>query len=327
MSERARVVPVTDSTFPSLEPERRVLEPVGSSLESHQCKTEAEVIEAVRGAKVVLVQFAPITRRALEVLAPDATVIRYGVGVDNIDLAAARELGVQVANVPDYCFEEVADHTVAMLLAVLRKLAPLERELRDGGWNGIAVSRPILPLNRTTIGFVGLGRIGRAVLERLKPFGCRFVASDPMLTPEIAARLDVIPLELDALLEQSDAISLHSPLTPQTYHLINAERLARMKPTAVIVNTARGGLIDAHALVDALRGGRLGGAALDVFEVEPLEPDSVLRKLEHVLLTPHMSWYSEEAMGRLQRLAAEEAARALRGQALRCPIVGGSSSD
>jgi D-3-phosphoglycerate dehydrogenase len=200
-------------------------------------------------------------------------VVRYGVGVDNIDLVAARALGVQVANVPDYCLDEVADHTVAMMLSMLRKLPPLERELRGGGWQGIAVSRPILPMKRTTIGFIGLGRIGQAVLERLRPFGCRFVASDPMLTPEKAVQLGVEIRSLEALLTEADAISLHSPLIPSTQHLINAERLATMKSSAVIVNSARGGLIDTQALCEALRANKLGGAALDVFETEPLELD------------------------------------------------------
>jgi D-3-phosphoglycerate dehydrogenase / 2-oxoglutarate reductase len=315
-----QTVVVTDSTFPSLEPERLLLEQVGARLASYQCKSEAEVIDAVRGAKVVLVQFAPISKAVLQVLEPRATVIRYGVGVDNIDLEAARGLDVAVANVPDYCLDEVADHTVAMLLAMLRKLGPQQTELQGGGWNGIAVSRPVLPLQRTTVGFVGLGRIGRSVLERLRPFGCRFVAADPMLTPEMAAQLGVIPLGLDALLEQSDAVSLHSPLTTTTHHLINAQRLARMKSTAIIVNTARGGLIDTQALVAAIKAGAIGGAALDVFEREPLEPNSPLRDLSNVWLTPHMSWYSEDAMGRLQHLAAEEAVRALEGKPLRCPV-------
>jgi D-3-phosphoglycerate dehydrogenase len=207
-----------------------------------------------------------------------------------------------------------------MMLSLLRKLVPLEKELRAGGWNGIGVSRPILPLNRTTIGFVGLGRIGQAVLERLRPFGCRFVASDPMLTPDKALQLGVETCTLEVLLTESDAISLHSPLMPSTQHLINAERLATMKSSAVIVNSARGGLIDTKALGEALSAGKLGGAALDVFETEPLELDSPLRELEQVLLTPHMSWYSEDAMERLQRLAAEEAVRALKGEALRCPV-------
>ena len=317
----SEIVPVTDFTFPNLEPERLVLERVGAQITGFQCKTEAEVLEAVRGSRVVLVQFAPITRDVLAQLEPGATIVRYGVGVDNIDLVAARELGVDVANVPDYCLNEVADHTVAMMLALLRKLVPLERELRGGGWNGIRVARPMLPFNRTTIGLIGLGRIGRSVLERLRPFGFQFVAFDPMLTSETAASLGVTSLELEAVLEQSDAISLHSPLLPQTHHLMNAERLARMKPSAVIVNTARGGLIDTKALVEALRAGKLGGAALDVFETEPLELDAGLRDLEHVLLTPHMSWYSEDAIERLQQLAAEEALRALEGMPLRCPVV------
>jgi D-3-phosphoglycerate dehydrogenase / 2-oxoglutarate reductase len=305
------IVPVTDSTFPNLEPERSVFKQIGASLASHQCKTETEVIAATHGAKVVLVQFAPITKRVLEALPSNATVIRYGVGVDNIDLVAAKELGVQVANVPDYCLDEVADHTVAMMLSLLRKLVPLEKEMRAGGWNGIGVSRPILPLNRTTIGFVGLGRIGRAVLERLRPFGCHFMASDPMLTTKKATELGVEACSLEKLLTESDAISLHSPLTPATRYLINAARLATMK----------GGLIDTQALARALSAGTLGGAALDVFETEPLEPDSPLRDLEQVRLTPHMSWYSEDSMERLQRLAAEEAVRALNGETLRCLVT------
>jgi D-3-phosphoglycerate dehydrogenase / 2-oxoglutarate reductase len=317
----SNIVPVTDSTFPNLEPERSVLGEIGASLSSHQCKTESEVIAATRGAKVVLVQFAPITRRVLEMLPSNATVIRYGVGVDNIDLLAAKELRVRVANVPDYCLDEVADHTVAMMLSMLRKLMPLEKELRAGGWNGIGVSNPILPLKRTTLGFVGLGRIGQAVLERLRAFGCRFMASDPMLTSEKAQQLGVELCSLEKLLPESDAISLHSPLTPATQHLINADRLATMKPSAIVVNSARGGLIDSQALAEALRAGKLGGAALDVFETEPLEPDSPLRDLEQVRLTPHMSWYSEDAMERLQRLAAEEAVRALQGEVLRCPVI------
>ena len=321
------IVPVTDYTFPNLEPEQRVLERIGAKIVGFQCKTEAEILEAVRGARVLLVQFAPITRQVLSQLEPGATIVRYGVGVDNIDLVAAREFGIDVANVPDYCLNEVADHTVAMMLALLRKLVPLEHELRGGGWNGIRVARPILPFNRTTVGLIGLGRIGRSVLERLRPFGFRLVAFDPVLTSEMAANLGITSLELEAVLEQSDAISLHSPLLPQTQHLINTERLALMKPSAVIVNTARGGLIDTKALIDALRTGKLGGAALDVFETEPLEPNAGLRDLEHVLLTPHMSWYSEDAIECLQRLAAEEALRALEGMPLRCPVVSRAHSD
>lgn len=313
-------IPITDYTFPSLDPERAVLEPLGVTLAPHQCRTEEEAAAALAGAHVALVQFAPVRRLALAALAPGATVVRYGVGVDNIDLAAARELGVRVAYVPDYCVDEVADHTAAMLLALLRKLPALERELRGGGWAGIAAARPMPPLGRATVGFLGLGRIGRAVRERLRPFGCRALVHDPALDAGGAERLGVELADLDRVLAEADAITLHLPLHAATRHLINAERLARMRPGAVLVNTARGGLIDPAALCAALAGGRLGGAALDVFEVEPLPADSPLRDAPNLLLTPHMSWYSDDAIVRLQRLAAEEAARAIRGEPLRCEV-------
>lgn len=314
------IVPVTDATFPNLDPERAVLEPLGVRLAPHQCRTEDETAAATAGARVVLAQFAPVTRRVLAGLAPGATVVRYGIGVDNIDLVAARELGVAVAYVPDYCIDEVADHTAAMLLMLLRKLPALEAELRGGGWGGIAVARPMPALRSATVGFLGLGRIGRAVLARLRPFGCTFVAHDPALGPAEAAELGVTPADLADVLRQADALTLHLPLTAQTRHLLDAERLALLKPTAVVVNTARGGLIDADALAAALRAGALGAAALDVFEHEPLAADSPLRAAPRLALTPHMSWYSDDAIGRLQRLAAEEAARAVRGEPLRCPV-------
>jgi D-3-phosphoglycerate dehydrogenase / 2-oxoglutarate reductase len=320
MATPTAIIPVTDYTFPNLDAERAILAAAGAQIAPHQCRDEAQVIDAIRGARVVLAQFAPITRAALASLAPGATVVRYGVGVDNIDLVAAADLGVQVAYVPDYCMDEVADHTVALLLALLRRLAPLEAELRAGGWAGIRAAGSLPPLNQIMVGFVGLGRIGRAVLARLRPFGCRFAVHDPALTADAAEALGVGLATLDELLAGADAISLHLPLTPATRHLINAERLARMRPGAVIVNTARGGLIDATALAEALRAGRLAGAALDVFEQEPLPVESPLRGAPRLTMTPHMSWYSDTAIGRLQRLAAEEAARAIRGEPLRCPI-------
>jgi D-3-phosphoglycerate dehydrogenase len=313
-------VHVTDYTYPNLDPERAVLEAIGAQVVGHQCRTEEETVAAVAGARAVLAQFAPVTRAVLASLAPGATVVRYGVGVDNIDLAAAAELGVQVANVPDYCIDEVADHTVALMLSLLRKLPMLEAELRGGGWSGIAVARPMPPLRATTVGFVGLGRIGRAVMERLRPFGCSFLVADPALDQGAAAQLGATISDIDGLLAQADAVTLHLPLTATTRHLLDAARLSRMKPTAVLVNTARGGLIDADALAAALHAGRLGGAGIDVFEPEPLPAESPLRGAPRLILTPHISWYSDTAIVSLQRLAAEEIARALLGQPLRCPV-------
>lgn len=315
-----RVV-VTDYDFPSLERERRVLEPLGAVLEVYQCRTEEEVVRAVQGARVVLTQYAPFGGKALAALAPEAVVIRYGIGVDTIDLDAARALGVRVANVPDYGVDEVAEHTVTLLLSLLRRVPELDRGVRAGRWDGIAMAAPVLPFSETTVGIVGAGRIGREVLRRLHALGFQLVAHDPFISQEAAAALGVPLLPLEELLGTADAVTFHLPLTDDSRHLLNRERLALMKRTAVVVNTARGGLIDTDALAAALAEGRLRGAALDVFEVEPLPEDSPLRSLDNVILTPHMAWYSDTSFPRLQRLAAEEAARALRREPLRCPVV------
>lgn len=316
----SKSVVITDYTFPSLDIERGLLSSVGAVLRDYQAKDEQEVIEALRGAEVVLTQFAPIGRRAIEALGPGATVIRYGVGVDNIDLEAAQERGVNVAYVPDYCIDEVADHTVASLLALLRKLKILDHQVRAGRWDPVKVAKPLLPFRETLVGFVGLGRIGRGVLERLRVFGFQFVVHDPYLSPDDTTELGIESAELNEMLAKVDALSLHVPLTSDTHHLVDAERLSRMKSTAVVVNTARGALIDANALAEALRRGTLAGAALDVFETEPLPGDSPLRNSPNILLSPHVAWYSEDSLPRLQRLAAEEAVRALLGEPLRCPI-------
>ncbi len=316
-----KTVVITDYYFPHLEPQRDVLEPLGVTIRDHQCQTESEVLDAVRDQRVVIVGLAPITRRVLEALGPRATVIRLGVGVDNIDIEAARELGVAVANVPDYGSDAVAEHTASLLLALLRKLPQLDADVRDGNWRGIEVAKPILPFSETTLGFVGLGRIGRAVIERLRGFGFDFIAADPVLDEETAASLGVRLGSLNDVLTESHAVTLHAPLTAETHHLIDAEALAKMRPGAVLVNNARGGLVDAEALGEALERGHLSGGGLDVFETEPLPGDSRLRSAPNLLLTPHLAWYSEGSMVRLQRLAAEEAARAVQGEPLRCAVA------
>ncbi len=315
----SQVVAVTDYTFPTLRPEQQVLAKVGATVKGYQAKTEAEVISAVAGHKVVITQFAPMTRRVLETLAPGATLIRYGVGVDTIDLTAAKDLGIKVAYVPDYCMDEVADHTVSMILSLLRRLPVLDAGVRAGRWDGIQLAKPMLPLKQTVIGLIGLGRIGREVVKRLKVFGCQFLVFDPYLRAEQAEALGVELADLETVLKQADALSLHIPLSEETRHFIAEDRLAQMKPTAILVNTARGGLVDPDALANALQHKSLYAAALDVFETEPLPADSPLRRAPNLLLSPHLAWYSETAIERLQYLAAEEALRALKGEALRCP--------
>ncbi|WP_062207128.1 C-terminal binding protein [Streptomyces sp. NBRC 109706] len=315
-----RVV-VTDQAFGQVHHERATAERFAAAFAEHHCADEPDTVEAVRGADVAFVNFAPMTRPALAALAPGATVIRYGIGYDNVDLDAARELGVRVANVPDYGTETVADHAVACLLTLLRRLPAYDRAIRADGWAAPADVGPLPSLAATTVGLVGTGQIGIAVRERLRPFGCRVLASDPYADGATLAGHGIELVALPELLARSHAVSLHAPATPATHRLIGPTNLALMRPGAVLVNTSRGTLVDQDALAEALRTGRLAGAALDVHDPEPLPPDSPLRALPQALLTPHAAFYSTESLDALQRLAAEEAARALAGEPLRCRVA------
>lgn len=316
----SRVV-VTDHAFADVCHEREVAEDHGAAFSVHACQIESETVDAVRGADVALVNFAPMTRPVLAAMAPRATVVRYGVGVDNVDLDAARTLGVTVANVPDYGTETVADHAAASLLALARRLPHYDHGIRDQGWVRPTEVGPVVPLDRLVVGLVGMGRIAEAVAERLAPFGVGFVAHDPYADPERAARAGVELVDLAELASRAHAISLHAASTPETYHLVDAEFLAATRPGCFIVNTARGQLVDHDALVAAIMSGHVSGAALDVTDPEPLEESSPLRRLPQVLLTPHAAFYDDASLERLQRLAAEEAGRALRGEPLRCPVT------
>lgn len=316
-----RVV-VTDYTFPTLEQEQAAAERAGASFEAHQCRTAEEVAAAAAGASVVAVQFAPFDASAVAGLAEGAAVIRYGVGFDNIDVAACAARGISVGYVPDYCADEVADHTAASLLALLRKLFALDASVRRQEWQAVAVARPLKGFSETVIGFFGFGHIGRLTCARLKPFGFRFIAADPALRQDDAEALGIGLVDADRLFSTADAICMHAPATPATRHFVNAERLARMRPNAVIVNTARGALIDEAALAEALSAGQIAGAALDVFNAEPLPADSPLRDAPGLVLTPHAAWYSDGAIGRLQGLVAEDIGAWLAGRPLRRPVPG-----
>ena len=315
----ARVV-VTDYTFPDLAREQAAAQKGGASFEAFQCKTEQEVASAVAGASVVAVQFAPFGAAAARAVAPGATVIRYGVGYDNIDLEAARDAGLKLGYVPDYCADEVADHTAAAALALLRKLPVLDASVRAGKWAAVPTAKPLAAFEETVIGFFGLGRIGRAVHARLRGFGFRFIAADPKLEESDARKLGIELVSLSQLLARADVISLHAPATAETTGFFNAVHIAQMKPNAFLVNSARGQLVDEDALAEALKKGVIAGAALDVFVQEPLPDNSPLRSAPGLLLTPHAAWYSDAAIGRLQGLVAEDIARALRGDAPRQPV-------
>jgi D-3-phosphoglycerate dehydrogenase / 2-oxoglutarate reductase len=316
-----RVV-ITDATFPDVAKEEAAAKAAGASFERHACKTADEVTAAIKGADVAVVQFAPLTRAAIAGLAPGATAIRYGVGYNNFDVAALNDHSVKAAYVPDYCTAEVADHTAASLLALLRKLPALDASVRKGDWAAVGTAKPLKSFRETTIGFLGFGRIAQEVATRLAPFGFHFLAHDPYFTGSFP-RLTLT--DLPGLLAGSDALTLHAPATAETTGIINAANLRRMKSTAVLVNTARGDLIDEPALAAALTTGTIAAAALDVFLAEPLPADNPLRTAPNLLLGPHAAWYSDVAVERLQSLVADEITRALTGQGVRKPIPGSTA--
>jgi D-3-phosphoglycerate dehydrogenase len=307
---------VTDHGFADIEQERRILEEAGCDFSVAQCKTAEEVVEAARGAHALLVQWAPITPEVIETLNECKIIVRYGIGVDNVDLEAAKAKGITVCNVPDYCIDEVADHSVALALSLGRQLPQIDRRLRDGVWK-IVPDSPMPAFREMTFATAGFGRIARAVLERARPFGFRLAAYDPFVAASEFDKLGVQQLNLDDLFAQADILSLHLPLTPETQHLVNAARLEAMKSHAIVVNTARGPLIDTVALAHALREKQIAFAGLDVFDPEPLPNDHPLRGCDNALLTSHVAWYSESSVPKLQRMVAEEVVRGLRGETVR----------
>jgi D-3-phosphoglycerate dehydrogenase / 2-oxoglutarate reductase len=299
---------VSDHTFESLKLQRDVLSSAGFELEEIQpkCITEDDVIQRCQGATVLLVQWAPITRRVLEGIPGLKAVIRYGIGVNNIDLDAARDLGVAVANVPTYCLEEVSNHAVSMLLSLGRRIPQDHDSIRQGGW-GIGPLMPIPAFVDLTLGLVGFGAIARRVAKKAQVFGFNLVAYDPYLNDSVFSDANVGRVDLDTLLRTADIISLHTPLVAETKHLVRKETVDRMKRGVIIINTSRGGVIREPDLIEALSDGRVLAAGLDVFEEEPPQKDNPLRSMSNVLLTSHAASVSTRAVEALQIKAAEAA--------------------
>ena len=246
-------------------------------------------------------------------------MVRLGVGYDNIDAEAATRYGVPACNVPDYGSNEVADHALSLALALARELQVLDRCVHNGPWMP-KLPYPMPGFDTLTFGVLGMGRIGENVIERARPFRFRLAACDPYLDDAEFESRGVRRCGLEELLRESDILSLHVPLNAETRHMVNADRLAQMKRTAIFVNTSRGPVVDTIALADALNNGRLSAAGIDVFETEPLEPDHPLRSCPTALLTPHYAWYSRESRVRLYVMAAEEIVRGLRGETLRSRV-------
>jgi D-3-phosphoglycerate dehydrogenase / 2-oxoglutarate reductase len=295
---------ITDCDHPTTDIERGLIEAAGFRLVVGRCRTADEVVAAATDCAAVglIVQYAPITGDVLRALPACRVVGRYGVGLDTIDLSTAASLGIRVVNVPDYCTDEVADHALGLILALTRGIVPLDRGVQRGTWDFRLAGRVRRPSSQR-LGVVGLGRIGSALARRAMALGYDVVGADPLGARNSGVKV----LDLDALLATSDVVSIHAPLGPATHHLIDARTLGLMRPTAILVNTSRGGLVDHDALVDALRDGRLAGAGLDVLEREPIPPDDPLIGMPNVVLTPHAAFYSEESLIEMKRKVSERA--------------------
>jgi D-3-phosphoglycerate dehydrogenase len=306
------VIAVTDSVFPSLRPALAMLAHLDPQMRYAASTSADDILAVARDADAVMVTYAKLTGDLIRQFRRCRAIGRFGLGVDNIDLAAAAEMGITVTYVPDYCVPEVSEHTMALLLALARKITWSNSLVQAGRWEMPAVV-PIHRLSDRVLGLVGFGNVPRALAPKAKAFGMRVVSCDPYVAPDVLTAAGVKGVSFDELLEMSDIVSIHAPLTEQTRGLFGADTFARMKPTALLINTARGLLVDDHALAAALDAGQLAGAALDVLPTEPPK-DTPLTGRRNVILTPHTAFYSEEALTELLTKCGADVARALSGE-------------
>jgi D-3-phosphoglycerate dehydrogenase / 2-oxoglutarate reductase len=315
------LIAVTDSPFPSLDPVKAALKRLDPEIVMAKSPSVEDILSVARDADAIIVCYAKLTGDLLRELTRCKAIGRTGLGVDNIDLPAAKERGITVTYVPDYCLHEVSDHAVALLLALARKIPLANKVVQSGRWE----LGPIVPIRRLvgqTLGLVGFGNIPRLVAPKAQAFGLKVVAFDPYAPAEVFTAAGAESVSFDRLLQTSDFISVHAPLTPETRGLLNAAAFAKAKKGVLIINTARGPLIDEPSLIAALDSGQVGGAALDVVTVEPLAKDSPLLGRDNVILTPHTAYYSVEALQELQTKAATDVARVLSGEKPVYPVKG-----
>lgn len=316
---------IADYDFGNVDIEREIIEGAGFTLSAAQCKTEDEVIALGRDADGVLTQYARVGARAIEAFTRCRVIARYGTGVDIVDVDTATRKGIQVTNAPnDWCSDEVADHAVSLWLSAARKICVYDRATRSGEWHWKS-GQPIWRLRGRVLGILSFGAIARGIAERAAPFGVDIWVHDPFVDEMEMRQHNVRPVSFDELVAGSDYLVIQAPLTSQTHHLFNRTTLQRMKPTAILINTARGPIVEDAALTEALTEGWIGGAALDDIEEEPAkqrdwQPNNPLLQLPNVILSPHAAYYSEESIGLVRRIAAEEAVRVLSGLAPRSPV-------
>jgi D-3-phosphoglycerate dehydrogenase len=313
------LIAITDSPFPSLDPAKQALAGLDPEYRMAASPAADDILAVARDADAVLVTYAKLPGDLLRQLKACKAIGRFGLGVDNIDLPAAKALGIAVNYVPDYCLHEVSDHAMALVLALARKVTLSNTLVQSGRWE----LPPLVPLRRLegqVLGLVGFGNIPRKVAPKAQAFGLKVLTYDPYVSGDMLAAAGVEGVSFDDLLARSDFISVHAPLLPATRGLINAAAFAKMKKGAFLINTARGPLVDEAALVAALNSGHLGGAALDVVTTEPPGKDSPLIGRDNVILTPHTAFYSVEALEELQTKCASDVARVLSGEKAIYPI-------
>lgn len=304
-------VVVTDVLRPVL-PEEGILKEVGASLTYGDATTEDELIALTQDADAVINYLSKVTARVINSMKKCRIIVRRGIGYDSVDVAAATAKGIPVANVPEYCTDEVADHALALLLAAARRIVTGNDQVKQGGWDYRELM-PIPALRGAILGLIGFGKIPRAVAERAKCFGLQVITADPFIKEEMAREHGARLVGLEELLKTADFISVHAPLTKDTRGMISRQQFVMMKPSAVLVNTARGPVVDEAALIEALEKRQIGFAAVDVLTQEPPPADSPLRKLANAIVTPHVAYYSEKSAQVLGEIVGREIVRVFRG--------------
>jgi D-3-phosphoglycerate dehydrogenase len=313
------VIAVTDTVFPSLDPAKAALAKLDPTFRMSKSSGADDILAVAKDADAILVTYAKLSGELIRQLTRCKAIGRFGLGVDNIDLPAAKEKGIAVNYVPDYCIREVSDHAMALLLALIRKVPLSNKLVQSGRWEMPAVV-PIRRIEGTVLGLVGFGNIPRLVAPKAQAFGIKVIACDPYAKADLFKAINVESVDFDTLLKTSDYISVHAPLLPATRGLMNAAAFSKMKKGAYLINTARGPLIDEPALIAALDAGQVGGAGLDVVASEPLAKDSALLSRDNVIISPHTAFYSIEALDELQSKCASDVARVLSGGKAIYPI-------
>lgn len=305
-------VVITDHFFADSDIEIGILQNNNIECLPIHTKSEEKIISNCRDADGIIVQLAPITKEVIESLERCKIIARYGVGYDNVDVDTATKKGIIVSFVPDYCIDDVAEHTIGLLLDLVRKITLANNNVKNLNWN-YTIAKPIYRLCSRTMGLVGFGNIARSVAYRAKGLGMEIIAYDPYVKQVEMEKLGVKKVSFPELLENADVISIHVPLSSETYHLFGKEEFNAMKEQAFIINVSRGAIIDEKSLIDALSTGKIAGAAVDVLEIEPPQKDNPLLGLDNIIITPHMAWYSEESEYELRSTVACDVVKVLNG--------------